>query len=333
MAEVHILAASNAADRGLRALADLAAAAHGNNYRIIGGHMVHILGQVYPTTEQVARVTADADAGMDAVVAASSGLHSALVQRGYRRVKGNHYEASSGSDKPLAVDLLVPSTSGRRWEMIEYDGRGFDAIPGLQLALLSDPVDVRVHAHLTTAETLVFDVPVPDVEAAVVLKALAWRSRLAAKDVGDLCSLMTIVFEHRDGLAGWKLDTARKGSRGDAARALYDLVAMIDRHQQVEGLTMVPARLAAMIRRYVADPATPPAPSPSGRSGASIRAGRQVPQSTEGPDGLLAALRAASTAHPRPVSSMLGDSTANADRGTGGEVSGPERNHDRELDR
>jgi len=69
VAEVHISAASNAADRGLRALADLAAAAHGSNYRVIGGHMVHILGRVYPTTEQVARVTADADAGMDPVVA------------------------------------------------------------------------------------------------------------------------------------------------------------------------------------------------------------------------------------------------------------------------
>lgn len=41
---------------------------------------------------------------------------------------------------------------------------------------------------------------------------------------------------------------------------------MIDRYQQVEGPTMVPARLAAMIRRYVADPTTPPT---SGRRGPS----------------------------------------------------------------
>ncbi|MBC2592381.1 hypothetical protein [Rhodococcus aetherivorans] len=228
--------------------------------------MVHLLGRVYPTAEQVARVTADADAGMDLVVAAGSDLHDALVRRGYRRVKGNHYEASLGSEGPLAVDLLVPSTGGRRWERVEHDGRGFDAIPGLALALSSDPVEVRVHARLTTDDTVVFDVPVPDIEAAVVLEALAWRSRLAAKDVGDLCSLMTIVFEHRDRLAGWKLDTVRKGSRGDAARALYDLVSMIDRHQHIEGLTMLPARLAAMIRRYVADPATPPRPGPLGPS-------------------------------------------------------------------
>jgi len=222
--------------------------------------------------------------------------------------------------------------SGRRWEMVEYAGRGFDAIPGLQLALLADPLEVRVQARLTTDELLVFDVPVPDVEAAVVLKALAWRSRLAAKDVGDLCSLMTIVFEYRDNLA-WKLDTARKGSRGDAGRALYDLVAMIDRHQHIEGLTMVPARLAAIIRRHVADPATPPAAHPPGRSGANTRAGHQVPQSPDVDDALFAALSAALSSHPRSVASMLGEDAAQPDPGTGGEVPGPEPGHDRELDR
>ena len=84
-------------------MADLAAAAHGSNYRVIGGHRVHILGRVYPLTEQGAGVTADADAGMDTVVAAGSDLHEALVRRGYRRVRGNHYEASSGSEVPLGV--------------------------------------------------------------------------------------------------------------------------------------------------------------------------------------------------------------------------------------
>jgi len=66
--EVEILAASNAADRGLRALADLAAAAAGSNYRIVGGHMVHLLGRLYPT-DTAALVTADTDAGMNTVAA------------------------------------------------------------------------------------------------------------------------------------------------------------------------------------------------------------------------------------------------------------------------
>lgn len=38
-----MFAASNAADLGLRALADLAEAAEGHDYRVVGGHMVHIL--------------------------------------------------------------------------------------------------------------------------------------------------------------------------------------------------------------------------------------------------------------------------------------------------
>ncbi|WP_137722810.1 hypothetical protein [Prescottella subtropica] len=254
MPEVHIIAASNAADLGLRALADLATAVDGNDYRIVGGHMVHILGHIYPTTEALARVTVDADDGMDVAVAAGPGLHRRLLERGYRQVHGNHYQAPSGYDTPLAVDLLVPSTSGRRWEMVVHNGRGFDAVPGLQLALNSAPLDVTVHAHLTTGEIQVFGVSVPDVESAVVLKALAWRSRLAAKDIADLCSLMAIVFEHRDTITGWRLDTVRKGSRGDAARALYELVAMIDRLHPIDGTTIAPARLAALIRRHVADP-------------------------------------------------------------------------------
>lgn len=262
MPEIHLVAASNAADLGLRALADLADAAAAAEYRVVGGHMVHILGHLYPTTGVIARVTADADAGMDPVAAASPDLHDRLLARGYRQVRGNRYQAPSGSDTPLAVDLLVPSTSGRRWEMVEHDGRGFDAIPGLRLALHLTPIEVQVHAHLTTGATLVFEVPIPDVEVAVVLKTLAWRSRRAAKDVADLCALMTIVHEHHGGtLTRWRLDTARTGARGDAARALYDLVAMLDRHRRVEGMTLAPARLAALIRRYVADPAAPANPT------------------------------------------------------------------------
>lgn len=41
---------------------------------------------------------------------------------------------------------------------------------------------------MTTTEISRFEVPVLSVEQAVVLKALAWRSRLAAKDIADLCA-------------------------------------------------------------------------------------------------------------------------------------------------
>ena len=52
---------------------------------------------------------------------------------------------------------------------------------------------MRVQARLTTGETPRFEVPVPGVEQAVVLKALAWHSRLATKDVADLCTLLSII--------------------------------------------------------------------------------------------------------------------------------------------
>lgn len=255
-AQVHMFAASNAADLGLRALADLAEAAEGHDYRVIGGHMVHILTQVYPTPDAVARVTADADAGIDTVVAGSDGLHESLLARGYELVEGNHYEAPSGvENKPLEVDLLVPLTTGQRLETVVVGDRGFDAIPGLSLALNAEALDVTVHASLQSGDKLTFVVRLPDVEAAVVLKALAWQSRSADKDIGDLCSLLAIVHQHKDQLrTGWKLDQPRKGSRGDAARALHNLLKMIDRQQRIGGLTMAAPKLGALIRTHISEP-------------------------------------------------------------------------------
>jgi len=61
--------------------------------------MVHLLGRFYPT-DTAARVTADADAGMETGAAADAAFHTALLARGYRLVTGNHYEAPSGDDTP-----------------------------------------------------------------------------------------------------------------------------------------------------------------------------------------------------------------------------------------
>ncbi|SNT25717.1 hypothetical protein [Rhodococcoides kyotonense] len=253
---VRILAASNASDLGLRALADLAHATNDHQYRVIGGHMVHLLTYAYPSPDAVARVTADADAGIETVVAAKLDLHESLQKRGYTLVKGNHYEAPSGdAANPLAIDLLVPSTTGMQNETVILGGRGFDAIPGLSLALAAHALDIAVHASLHSGDELSFHVPVPDIEAAVVLKALAWRSRMADKDVSDLCSLMAITHEHKDQLQnGWKLDETAKGARLDAQRALHELLKMIDRQQRIPGMTMAAPRLGALIRRYVGSP-------------------------------------------------------------------------------
>ena len=253
MTEVFIDAASNAADLGLRALSDLSAAAAGYEYRVIGGHMVHILSHVYPTEEATQRATADADAGISTEVAGGPDLDRGLLDRGYTRVNGNRWEAPSGDpDNPLAVDLLVPSSSGKKLE-IKFLGdyeHGFDAIPGLALALSSAPLEITVRARLHSGESKTFDVCVPDVEAAVVLKALAWDSRYASKDIEDLCSLIAMVHHHRENIV-WRLDQPCKGARGDAARVLRGLFDTANRGRRINGLRMPAARFGALIQRHV----------------------------------------------------------------------------------
>ena len=54
---VNLISTSKASDNGYRALADLAAAATGMDYRIIGGHMVQILIHAFPTPKAVLRGT------------------------------------------------------------------------------------------------------------------------------------------------------------------------------------------------------------------------------------------------------------------------------------
>lgn len=46
---------------------------------------------------------------VEILAAADATFHTALLARGYRLVTGNHYEAPSGDDTPLSVDLLVPA--------------------------------------------------------------------------------------------------------------------------------------------------------------------------------------------------------------------------------
>lgn len=254
MTDIVVQSASNAADLGLRALADLAAAAAGLDYRVIGGHMVHLLTYVYPTSDAHQRATADADAGISPEIAGSPDLDTKLVGRGYTRVRGNRWEAPSGDpDHPLAVDLLVPATSGqgRETKFLGDKKFGFDAIPGLSLALHSQPLEVTVHAQLYNGDSTTFTVCIPDVESAVVLKALAWNSRHHPKDVEDLSSLMAIVHQHRDDLRVWKLDQPCTGSRKDAARVLRGLATMADKGQRITGLRMAHARFSALIQRYI----------------------------------------------------------------------------------
>ena len=235
MADVPIVATSNAADLGYVALADLAAAAQGIEYRVVGGHMVQLLLHVFPAPDAHARFTADADAGVDRVAAVAAALQHGLIDRGYSADSGNRYTKPAGKDgQQLAVDVLVPY--GEVGDPVILGGRGFDAIPGLSLALVAKPIVVSADVRLRNGQRLLLTVPIPGVEAALVLKALAWNARTSPKDLTDIFNLLEITDAHRQSIGHWRLDDPTAISRGslcEAAVALYRMVDLIDRGQLI----------------------------------------------------------------------------------------------------
>jgi len=261
MKTINVISMSNAANLGYRALADVADAAAGldlDEYRSVGGHMVQLLIHVYPTAAAIERSTADADAGIKRATAAGQALHFRLLERGYRPATGNQY-IRDDSGGPMQIDLLVPHGSVGDPELLNE--RGFDAIPGLGFALSSAHLAVEANVLLHEGGDLNFTVPVPDVEAALILKALAWKSRGAPKDLLDISSLMEIIEEHKDSLSRWgysKDRLAASGSRKDAAAALHQIVTLAGGKgiRQLKVLES-PARLAALIGKHIPAPAKP----------------------------------------------------------------------------
>jgi hypothetical protein len=101
--------------------------------------------------------------------------------------------------------------------------------------------------------TLQFTVRVPTVELALVIKALAYGSRLQVRDVEDIYRLLEIVDNYPpDEIDGWRLnETPLLGSRRDAAVHLHDLARHSRRRSDLE----VPAaRLATLIASLVTRP-------------------------------------------------------------------------------
>ena len=262
MKTINVMSMSNAANLGYRALADVAEAAVGldqDEYRIVGGHMVQLLLRVYPTEAAMQRTTADADAGIKQATAAGQALHERLLDQGYEEAKGNHY-IRRDKDQQTEIDLLVPRSGTSKTEIL--NGRRFDAIPGLGFALNSKSyLTVDVTVHLYAGGDLRFTVPVPDVEAALILKALAWKSRKADKDLADISTLMEIVHEHKDALTKWEYTDVRLAGRGDrkhAAAVLHEIVALANarRIQPFRGLQS-PAKLSLLIRQHIPAPSKP----------------------------------------------------------------------------
>ncbi len=220
-----LVATSRADDLSLRALADIVGLTMDENVRIVGGQMVALLLTAFPVPGVAPRRTRDADTAITIELAGSGALHDRLLERGYSATSGNSYVravpdlAISGAPTPeLSVDLLVPSLDGRFGHAL-HGGRGFDAAPGLALALSTEPIELQVRATLLDETTLDFTARVPTVETAVAIKASAYRSRLESRDVEDLYGLLEIADAYPpDQIGGWRLQEVELRPRGATRR-------------------------------------------------------------------------------------------------------------------
>jgi hypothetical protein len=219
--------------------------------------MVRLLLNVYPTPAAVLRSTRDADTAVDSVAVVGP-LIDELVARDFVKSGGNILVKPSG----LGVDelevnvLLAEDRSRPGLSTLTVNGVGqVDTLPELGFALAKPPVVIDVEARLVDHSTITYRTRVPDLEAATVLKAHAWDSRKAAKDLADLHTLLEIRQAHRE--LDWRLhEGPLRGRRLDAARILEGLrLRIVDRNPGFEiPAYLAPPRLAALLARHIARP-------------------------------------------------------------------------------
>lgn len=112
---------------------------------------------------------------------------------------------------------------------------------------------MKVTAQLSKSQVICYRTHIPDLEAAVVLKAHAWHGRKSPKDLADLYSLLEVRAEHQS--PPWNLNvTPPKGRRLDTARILRPLAETINKRNpgfEIPG-SVDRVRLAALINAHIA---------------------------------------------------------------------------------
>jgi hypothetical protein len=219
--QVTLASTSNAEDAAWLAVADVAAVATdlGIDYRLIGGNSVALVVRVHDAATQVPdRATADADMGVSFEVCADPRLVPALNALGYDRQSGKPVHSHAGHAParhrcprpviPRAPDAQPAARRPRRRRE-----------PGLLDALRLPPILVALRAILTDATQVDVRVPLPDVRAALVMKAHAYAGRLGDNDALDIWRLL-----HSAENAG---HTAADWPTGSTAR---DAAVLLHRH-------------------------------------------------------------------------------------------------------
>lgn len=255
--DLHMFAMNNADELGYLGQREVAeAVSPGDDYRIVGGHMVRLLLEVYPTQAATPRSTVDADAAVGDVEVIGP-LFENLMAQDFVKEGGNVFRKQVGDEKLIEINLLLSRldhSRGLRQHAVEGVGQ-VDTLPELSWVMLSEPLVLNVTAVLRDGRSITYRTRIPDIEAAVVLKAHAWKARRMQedKDIADLSTLFEIRNAYPD--LQWRLDEPNLRSfRKDSARALHELANTVTRKSVGY---KVPAhldrkRLAALIKRHVA---------------------------------------------------------------------------------
>ena len=98
-------------------------------------------------------------------------LVPALTALGYQQVEGNRFVRAEGT-RELIIDILMPSYTSRLRPNQTVGDLVIDGIPGLVLALTMPPTQVDLRVAMTDGTALTMSVDLPDVRAALALKAL-----------------------------------------------------------------------------------------------------------------------------------------------------------------
>lgn len=153
--------------------------------------------------------------GVPMQVCADPSLAAALAGHDYERPDGSRFVRTVGG-RTLAIDVVTPSYEGTLLPNQVAGTLVVDAVPGLGLALARPATIIDVAVTLSDGRRTTFRAALPDVRAALVLKAYAYRGRLATKDAVDIWRLLEAARA-----AGLVRDDWPKGVEArDAARCL-----------------------------------------------------------------------------------------------------------------